>query len=321
MKNKIKRRHHFIALVSMTAVLWLSGLNATLAYDQVEVLGATAAHSMAAASGVVVERDAPPVARDRVKSDVELRAEALLAIAVQHIKNNGPQGAADFNDESVFVDRDLYVYALGMDGMMLGSGGWSRSLVGQSVLNETDTHGQYFFQKMIEMAREQDRGQIQYHWFNPAGPFDEPKVTDFVKQGDVIVAVGYYPPRATRRQAQQLLQRAIDTLAAQPNPAFDVFHDSDGEFISNDLYVFAVDVDNGLFVAHGASPSLVGSDAYALLDAMGRNVVLEMANMAQARGHGELDYFWINPMTGRIESKHTFFRLQDGYLVAVGSYN
>lgn len=322
MKNRVMRTRGAVTAFCITMLMSLGGAATASADGKAGYKSLVALpFQMAAAPAVVIERDAPVVVRERVVSQVELRAQALLTTAVEHVRNNGPEGAADFSRESAFVDRDLYAYALAMDGTLLGSGGWSAALVGQNVLKEADTHGELFFQRMIEMARQQDRGQIQYYWFNPGGPFDEPKVTDFVRQGDVIVAVGYYPPRTTRRQAQRTLRQAVAELETHPDRALDEFQDSGGEFITNDLYVFVVDLDTGTFVAHGASPSLLGSNAYALLDATGRNIVREMADVAKTRGHGELDYFWINPMNGRIESKHTYFRVLNNYLVATGSYN
>lgn len=274
---------------------------------------------VAQASGI--DPEAPEVMRQRMRSPVEQRAQALLTIAEQHVSTHGIDGARDFSRLPAFVDRDLYVFALGMDGVFLGSGGWSASLVGQNVLDETDTHGNRFFSRMIDLAREQGRGQVQYYWFNPASPDEARKVTNFVKVGDVIVAVGFFPQRGTRTEARAMLRDALQALDRQPSEALAAFQDQDGTFVRNDLYVFAVDIQSGKFVSHGASPGLVGSNAYELLDATGRNVVREMADAAGRHGQGELDYFWINPMTGRIESKHTYFRKQGDLLIAVGSYN
>lgn len=316
-----------VRFVLCTGVVIALGMAAVAVQAQGHVPAGNAADPVkpgvlvAAAAHTTIGRDAPPVVQKRVISDAERRAQALLDNALQHIKNKGPEGAADFSRESQFVDHDLYVYALTMDGVLLGSGGWSVSLVGQNVLSETDARGEQFFQRLINLAREQDRGEIQYYWYNPAGSFDEPKVTNFVRHDDVIIAAGYYPPRATRGQAQQLLRQAVSEFTQHSDQAFDALQDPDGQFVKNDLYVFVVRMADGQFVVHGGSPGLVGTDAFALLDASGRNVVREMADIAQSRGKGELDYFWINPMTGRIESKRTHFRMLDNHLIAVGNYN
>lgn len=263
---------------------------------------------------------APIVARDRNVSDIEQRAEALLHRAVEHIKINGKQGVADFSRRPDFVDRDLYVYALATDGLFLGSGGWSASLTGQNVLQETDTQGKHFFRDMIDIAKKDGYGEIQYHWFNPADSRDEPKVTEFVAVEDVIVAVGYFPPRGTATQAKAIFKKALNALADNPQAAINEFQQVDGPYIYHDLYVFVVDTKTQKFLAHGGSPSLVGTNAYDLLDANGQHVVKRMAEIAEKDTQGELNYSWLNPMTGRIENKHTQFRLIDGLLLGVGRY-
>ncbi|MFT0545368.1 cache domain-containing protein [Allopusillimonas ginsengisoli] len=268
-----------------------------------------------------VDPDAPEVVRQRVHSPAEKRARALLERAEQYVRSHGPEGARDFSRLPEFIDRDLYVFALGMDGTLLGSGGWSASLVGQDVKDETDSHGDRFFERMIVLAREQGRGQVQYYWYNPASPIETRKVTNFVRVGDVIVAVGYFPERGTRTEAKAMLRDALRELELRPVEALSSFQDPDGPFKHDDLYVFVVDTQTGKFVAHGASPGLVGSNAFELLDASGRNPVREMAETADRYGHGTLDYLWINPITGRIESKRTYFRKQGNLLVAVGSYD
>lgn len=257
----------------------------------------------------------------RIRSALERRAETLLEIAAQHVRDQGEAGALDFSRQSAFVDRDLYAYALRTDGVFLASGGASAALVGQNVLAETDVAGKPFFREMIEIARRDGEGRIEYQWFNPADSRGEPKLALFRKVGEVIVAVGYYPPRATPVQAKALLKEAIAALDQAPQAALAEFQRLDGRFIRNDLYVFVVELDSGRFLAHGATPGLVGSDGFALQDPRGRPIVKEMIDIAKKDGEGELDYFWRNPTTGRIESKHTFFRRQDGRLVGVGSYN
>lgn len=263
---------------------------------------------------------APIVARDRKVSDVEQRAEVLLQRAVDHIKVNGKKGVPDFSSLSTFVDRDLYVYALDTQGLFLGSGGWSASLTGQNVLQETDTQGKHFFQDMIEIAKKDGGGEIQYHWFNPADSRDEPKVTEFVAVDDVIVAVGYFPTRGTVTQAKAMFKKATNALTDNTKEAIKEFQSVDGAYIQNDLYVFVVDTKTQKFLANGGSPSLVDTNAYDLLDANGHHVVRDMAEIARKNNQGELNYLWLNPMTGRIENKHTQFRLINGLLLGVGNY-
>jgi len=253
-------------------------------------------------------------------SEQQQRATALLERAVRHIEQHGAAGTADFSRQAQFVDRDLYVYALDVDGRFLASGGASAVLIGQNVEHETDLAGRPFFREIIELARRDGGGRIEYRWFNPADRGGEPKLTEFRRVGDIIVAVGYYPPRASREQAKALLKSAVKALSRDSGKALSQFQNLHGPFIRDDLYVFVVDTDSGRFLAHGSSPQLVGTDAHALHDPDGRAVVSEMLERAARSGNGELDYIWRNPVTGRLEHKHTYFTKANNRLVGVGYY-
>lgn len=256
-----------------------------------------------------------------VKNVVERRAKDLLEIAARHIQEYGEAGAQDFARQSAFVDRDLYAYAVRTDGRFLASGGASAALVGDNVLDYRDTDGKAFFREMIDIAKRDGEGAIEYHWFNPADSRGEPKMTFFRKVGEVVVAVGYYPLRATVAQAKGMLDDAVAALRKDRQGSLKHFQDLNGEFIRNDLYVFVVEVDSGRFLVHGATPSMVGTQGFEVRDPRGRLIVREMVDIGLRDGKGELDYLWRNPMTRKFESKHTFFRVVDGLLVGVGSYN
>ena len=250
----------------------------------------------------------------------QARAAALLDRAVAHVAQHGSEGVAAFSRQAQFVDRDLYVYALDINGRFLASGGASAVLIGENVLGELDVEGKPFFRQMVDIAKRDGEGRIAYRWFNPADSSGEPKLTSFRRVGDIIVAVGYYPPRATPAEARHLLARARHALAEGAEAALSAFQRLQGPFIRDDLYVFVVDVASGRFLAHGASPGLVGSDAHQLRDPDGRPVVTEMIERATRSGDGELDYIWRNPVTGKLEHKHTYFTISEGRLIGVGYY-
>ncbi len=256
-----------------------------------------------------------------IRSELERRAETLLEIAVQHVRDKGEAGTKDFSRQSAFVDRDLYAFALRTDGIFLASGGASAAFVGQNVLGETDSEGKPYFREMVDIAMKDGAGRVEYRWFNPADSRGDPRLTLFRKVGEVIVAVGFYPPRGTPTQARAMLKDAIKELDRDAAAALSDFQHLTGRFIRNDLYVFVVDEKTGRFLAHGATPALVGTNGFDIQDPTGRFVIGEMMKTAKKEGAGELDYYWRNPTTGRIESKHTFFRLHRGRLVGVGSYN
>lgn len=287
-------RQHFRAL--LLALAWLSAL-----------LSPTAG------------ADSPP-REDLHGSRVEQLAMALLERAVAHVEATGEAGTAAFGHGPAFIDRDLYAYALKTDGTFLASGGDSAALVGQNVINETDLNGKPFFREIIEQAKAFGGGRVEYRWFNPADSRGEPKVAVFRTVGDIIVAAGYYPPRATPVQARVLLRDAVAAMRANPEAAVTQFQRLDGPFIRDDLYVFVVRLSDGRFLAHGATPALVGSDSDALVGPDGSHVVRQMLKIAKRKGDGELEYAWKNPATGAVEKKHTYFKTFDDTLVAVGYY-
>lgn len=250
----------------------------------------------------------------------ERRALALLDRAVKHVKTTGAGGLADFSRQGPFVDRELYVFAMSSQGELLASGGSSAALIGRDVREQPDAVGKRFMREVLETATAKGEGRVEYRWLNPVDNRVETKVTLFRKVGDIIVAVGYYSPRATPAQAQALLTRAIDELKSHPATALADFQTLGGRFMEDDLYVFVIDLADGRFLAHGGNPELVGRDGTEVRDAKGKAITLDMINIAKRKGMGELDYVWRNPTTGKAESKHSFFRAVDGRLVGVGYY-
>lgn len=255
-----------------------------------------------------------------IKTELEARAERLLDVATRHVEQKGEAGAHDFGRQSAFVDRDLYAYALRLDGVFLASGGSSAVLVGENVIKQTDSDGKPFFREMIETALRDGQGRVEYRWYNPADSRGEPKLTLFRRVGDIIVAVGFYPPRATPVEARALLNKAVDAIVASRESALAAFQDLGSPFLRNDLYVFVVDIESGRMLAHGATPALIGTNGRELRDPDGKAIVVEMIEIARERGAGELAYAWPNPVTGRVENKHSFFRTHEGLLIGVGSY-
>jgi len=275
------------------------------------LLGAVALNTMAAP---------PEVRADLRGSDVERRAATLLNRAVAHVETRGETGTADFNHGPEFIDRDLYVYALRTDGTFLASGGDSAALIGQNVLNETDLNGRPFFREIIDQARGFGSGRVEYRWFNPADSRGRPKVALFRRVGEVIVAAGYYPPRATATEARAMLRDAIAAMDADRDAALKRFQQLDGPFIHNDLYVFVVRVSDGRFLAHGATPALVGTNGYELKGPDGTAVIEKMVGIARTHPRGAMEYAWRNPSTGVVEQKHTFFKIEGDVLIGVGYY-
>lgn len=121
------------------------------------------------------------------------RVIKLLDKAVKHIEDKGPGAVSDFDNSAAFIDNELYVFALRVDGLFLASGGSSMVLNGELVWNTPDAVGQAFFHRIIEKALSDGKGTVTYFWENPVSRNNKPKHTLFKRVGDVIIAVGYHP--------------------------------------------------------------------------------------------------------------------------------
>lgn len=95
---------------------------------------------------------------------------------------------------------------------------------------------------------------------------------------------------------------------------------ANAEFHDRDLYAFVYTMD-GVNVAHGAKPALVGKDLSGLKDQTGKQIIIEMVGVTKEGGKGWVDYKWPNPTNNAIEDKSSYVeKLGDKYFVGVGIY-
>ncbi|MES2151094.1 MAG: cache domain-containing protein [Pseudomonadota bacterium] len=251
------------------------------------------------------------------------RASALLDKAVSYLQENGPEKSfAAFNDTSgPFVSGAYYVFVVGQDGFMHANGGSQAELLGKNAIELRDAAGKPFIRDLLEQAKTSPSGAIEYRWLNRVSNHLEIKTSQFRKIGNYVVSVGYYTPRATIEEAQELLDTAVGFLKKTGgDTAFKSFNNSQGRFMHNDLYIFVIGIDDGKYRAYGASPQLTGMDARGLRDAAGKPLVEEMIKVAKQSGNGTVDYVWRNPATNAVEPKHALIQRVDGVLVGVGYY-
>lgn len=265
--------------------------------------------------------DKPGPKQETADSNADAKhARELLDRAVSYYEEKKDLALAAFNRQGEFIQGDLYVYVINTTGVMLASGGSSSALIDRIVLGLSDAEGKLIFKEMLEIAKAKGAGSLEYRWLNRVDRKVERKVTYFKKVGDVIIAVGYYIPRASAEQAKNLLNRAAVAVKNDSKAAFKAFGDLSGKFVEDDLYVFVIGLNDLHFRAHGATPRLVGGDAKTLNDPNGKPIIKEMVSLVNEKGQGELDYVWKNPVTNKIEKKHTYVRKVDNFLVGVGYY-
>ncbi len=122
-------------------------------------------------------------------------AKMLLTKAVAYLKANGKdKSIAQFNDkQGPFVDRDLYVSVIDLEGKSLAHA-FNPRLIGKSNLEIEDADGKHFFKERIDVAKAKGKGQQEYKVINPVTKAIEQKVAYFEKVDDVVVTTGAFKP-------------------------------------------------------------------------------------------------------------------------------
>ena len=261
-----------------------------------------------------------PVAIAAGEPDEAQQAQALLSRAVAHYKDKKDSALAAFSRQGEFISGNLYVYVLDTTGVILASGGSSSTLIDRNVAEMRDAAGKPFFREMLDTAKANGGGSVEYRWLNRSDNKVERKVAYFEQVGDKIIAVGYYLPHGSAKQAKALLERAALAVKADANKAFAAFNDLNGKFIEDDLYVFAIGLDDARFYAHGARRRLVGTNALPLPDGNGKLFIRDMMDQVKNKEQGEIAYAWRNSVTNKVETKHSYLSKVGKYLIGVGYY-
>jgi cytochrome c len=120
-------------------------------------------------------------------------AKTLMEKAVAYLKANGKDKAFEAfnNKKGDFVNKDLYIFVLDLNGKILSHGA-NEKLIGRDMMATKDKNGQLFIKKMVDLANAEGKGEVEYYWDNPVTKQVAAKVSILEKVGDVLVACGYY---------------------------------------------------------------------------------------------------------------------------------
>jgi hypothetical protein len=123
-------------------------------------------------------------------------AKAMLAKAIAHYRAVGrKQALADFTGKKApFVDRDLYVFCIGPDHMIVANGGYP-SFVGSSVDILKDADGKPLGKALLDAGSREGGGSVEYAHINPVSHLPESKVSFVQKAGEDVCGVGAYNPK------------------------------------------------------------------------------------------------------------------------------
>ncbi len=125
----------------------------------------------------------------RCKSD----ALRMVEKAKGFYKASGKRIAlAEFtNPNGAFVEDQMYVFVLNCKGTMLAHG-VNEKFVGEDFSDLTDSDGKPFIKEIIDTAKTDGSGWVEYKWFEPTTKKWLPKNLYFEKIDDVIICSGFY---------------------------------------------------------------------------------------------------------------------------------
>ncbi|KAA0968076.1 cache domain-containing protein [Pseudomonas sp. ANT_H12B] len=255
------------------------------------------------------------------EKDDSLAAKALLEKALAYYHDNGDKAFAAFSRQGEFVDKDRYVFVVDTKGVMLASGGPSSALIGRDVSDALGPDLQKAFKDALKVPEGNGIQQAEYRWQNWSDGKVERKHVFYQRIGQRILAVGYYLPRASAEQAMALLNKAAADLAKDEKGTLTAINSLKGGYLQDDLYVFVVDLDNQRYVAHGTNLRLINTDFGKIKDPEGKPVGEPILASIARQDHGEYEYRWKNPVTGKVENKHAYLKKVGHFLVAVGYYS
>ena len=122
-------------------------------------------------------------------------AEAMAQAAMAHVKKVGAEQAfKDFTeDKANWSKKDLYVFAIGHDGLCLGHGA-NAKLVGKNLIGLKDAAGKEFVKELVATSKGSGTGWVDYDWAHPQTKKVEGKTSYVVRLAgfDGLVGVGVY---------------------------------------------------------------------------------------------------------------------------------
>jgi cytochrome c len=128
--------------------------------------------------------------------------------------------------------------------------------------------------------------------------------------------------RGSRVEAKSMADAALNHIAKVGfDTALKDFSTDSVHWTDRDLYVVVFDF-QGVCLAHGANPKLIGKQMLEIKDQTGRYFVKELIASAQKAPEGWVDFDWVHPQTKRPEPKTMNARRVPGKdaVLAVGYY-
>ena len=138
----------------------------------------------------------------------------------------------------------------------------------------------------------------------------------------VLPSLSYAADKGSKDEAVAMVKQAAALIkSAGKDKAFAAISDTNNkDFHDRDLYVYVYDL-NGVAVAHGNNPRMVGKNLIDLKDGDGKPMIKNMIDIAKSpAGKGWVEFKWPNPVTKVVEQKAGYVERVDDLMVGSGIY-
>ncbi|MBS1986856.1 cache domain-containing protein [Candidatus Dependentiae bacterium] len=248
----------------------------------------------------------------------------LVDKGVEFLKKNGTVKAFHtFASNKDFVVGELYLFVFDTQGVCLCHG-QDNSLIWKNLWDLKSIYGDLIVQQIIrEGLTPSNNGWTSYEWRGATKVSYVKQVT----QGDkiYIVGAGYYP-HSKSSSVQNLVKSAVELFnfsiknKQSPTEVFSAMGYPLGRFIQGDLYLYALSFD-GVHVAHGDIPGLIGTNGLNYRDANGKLVNQEIIKRLKEKASGGI---WVEYMSKNAPKKTYAQKVVDEtgkeYFIACGFY-
>ena len=126
------------------------------------------------------------------QSDAD-KATQMVQKAAEYYDSNGKDATLTEigKSQGQFVDGEIYVFAYDLDAVMLAHPK-NPKLVGKNLMDVPDVDGKMFRKEIVDTAKNQKSGWIDYKYKNPDTGKIENKTTYVQLKGDIILCCGIY---------------------------------------------------------------------------------------------------------------------------------
>ena len=237
--------------------------------------------------------------------------------AIKRYESEGLEPTVAYYNTPESVDGQWYAFVIAEDGTLVAHA--NPDLVGQ-LASDIPGPNNYPTGAAVEASADENGAWFDYTFTNPVTGSVETKHSWIVVHDGIMFGSGWYEkgPRKTDSPAytQAFVQQAINLYDAVGLEDTVAYYNTP-ESVDGQWYAFVI-AEDGTLVAH-ANPDLVGQLAS---DIPGpNNYPTGAAVEASADENGAwFDYTFTNPVTGSVETKHSWIVVHDGIMFGSGWY-